>query len=368
MMKTIGLLINPISGMGGSVGLKGTDDLYEKALALGAEKVSSKRAEIFLESLGNIKDTLFLVPSGEMGEDPIKNKGLQYEVVYSVNGLTSKIDTLKTIEEFKKRKVEIIIFCGGDGTARDIYEAVATEIPVIGIPAGVKMFSSVFAINPKAAADILKAFLDGSSKYKDSDVLDIDEESYRADKFKMKLYGYLKTPYIPHLIQDAKSLFEGHDEEMAKEGIAVFASEFMSDGSLYIVGAGSTTAKIAEVMGIKKTILGVDLIKDEKLIASDVNEKNILNLIKNEKSVKIIVSPIGAQGFVFGRGNQQISSQILRKIGKDNIIIIATPQKLENTPFLLVDTGDTELDDMLSGKTLVICGYRMAQRKEIRKD
>ena len=230
------------------------------------------------------------------------------------------------------------------------------------------MFSSVFAINPKAASELLKAFLEGKSKYKDSDVLDIDEESYRADKFKMKLYGYLKTPYIPSLIQDAKAVFEGQDEEMTKEGIAVFASEFMSDGSMYIVGAGSTTAKIAEVMGLKKTMLGVDLIKDQKLIASDVNENAILEHIKNEKSVKIIVSPIGAQGFVFGRGNQQLSSKVLRKVGKENIIIIATPQKLENTPFLLVDTGDDELDKELSGKMLVVCGYRMAQRKDIRKD
>lgn len=367
-MKTLGFLVNPISGMGGSVGLKGTDGLYEKALELGAEKVSKKRAEVFFESLGPVKDAKFLVPSGEMGEDHIKNKGFEYEVIYNSNGLTSREDTLKTIEEFKKRKVELIIFCGGDGTARDICGSIGIEIPVIGMPAGVKMFSSVFAINPKAASDLLKAFLEGKSKYKDSDVLDIDEESYRADKFIMKLYGYLKTPYVPNLIQDAKAVFEGQDEDMAKEGIAVFASEFMSDGSLYIVGAGSTTAKIAEVMGLKKTMLGVDLIKDEKLIASDVNEKAILEYIKNEKSVKIIVSPIGAQGFVFGRGNQQISSQVLRKVGKDNIIIIATPQKLENTPFLLVDTGDDELDAELSGKTLVVCAYRMAQRKDIRKD
>ncbi len=367
-MKTLGFLVNPISGMGGSVGLKGTDGLYEKALELGAEKVSKKRAEVFFESLGSVKDVKFLVPSGEMGEDHIKNKGLEYEVIYNANGLTSREDTLKTIEEFKKRKVELIIFCGGDGTARDICGSIGIEIPVIGMPAGVKMFSSVFAINPKAASDLLKAFLEGKSKYKDSDVLDIDEESYRADKFIMKLYGYLKTPYVPNLIQDAKAVFEGQDEEMAKEGIAVFASEFMSDGSLYIVGTGSTTAKIAEVMGLKKTMLGVDLIKDEKLIASDVNEKAILEYIKNEKSVKIIVSPIGAQGFVFGRGNQQISSQVLRKVGKENIIIIATPQKLENTPFLLVDTGDDELDTELSGKTLVVCAYRMAQRKDIRKD
>lgn len=367
-MRLIGFLINPISGMGGSVGLKGTDGLYEKALELGAEKISPKRAKVFFESLGPVKDLIFLVPSGEMGEDLLKKEGLNYEVIYNTNKLTSREDTINSLKEFIKRKVEIIIFCGGDGTARDICESIGTKIPVIGMPAGVKMFSSVFAINPKAASDLLKAFLEGKSKYKDSDVLDIDEESYRADKFKMKLYGYLKTPYVPNLIQDAKAVFEGQDEDMAKEGIAVFASEFMSDGSLYIVGAGSTTAKIAEVMGLKKTVLGVDLIKDEKLIASDVNEKAILDHIKNEKSVKIIVSPIGAQGFVFGRGNQQISSQVLRKVGKDNIIIIATPQKLENTPFLLIDTGDNELDNELSGKTLVVCAYRMAQRKDIRKD
>ncbi|MCC7573857.1 MAG: NAD(+)/NADH kinase, partial [Candidatus Methanofastidiosum sp.] len=218
-MKILGFLVNPISGMGGSVGLKGTDGLYEKALELGAEKVSRKRAEVFFDSLGPIKDAKFLVPSGEMGEEHIKNKGHEYEVVYNPKELTSREDTLKTINEFKKRQVELIIFCGGDGTARDICEAIGTEIPVVGMPTGVKMFSSVFAINPKAASDLLKAFLEGKSNYKDSDVLDIDEESYRADKFKMKLYGYLKTPYVPNLIQDSKALFEGHDEEMAKEGI-----------------------------------------------------------------------------------------------------------------------------------------------------
>lgn len=367
-MKIIGFLINPISGMGGSVGLKGTDGLYDKALEMGAEKVSKKRAELFFESLGLIQDVKILVPSGEMGEDIVKNRNFEYEVVSTVNKITSRDDTLNTMEVFKKKRVDLIIFCGGDGTARDICESIGMETPVIGIPSGVKMFSSVFAINPKAASDILKAFIEGNSKFKDSDVLDIDEDSYREDKFKMNLYGYLKTPYIPNLIQDAKTLFEGQDEEIAKEGIAVFASEFMSDGSLYIVGAGSTTAKIAEVMGLKKTLLGVDLIKNKKLIASDVNEKTILEHIKNEKSVKIIVSPIGAQGFVFGRGNQQLSSKVLRKVGKDNIIIIATHQKLENTPFLLVDTGDEELDNELSGKNLVVCAYRMAQRKDIRKD
>ncbi len=367
-MKIIGFLINPISGMGGSVGLKGTDGLYEKALEMGAEKVSEKRARLFFESLGFIKDIKFLVPSGEMGEDLLKNSDFEYEVVSKVNELTSKEDTLNTIEVFKEKKVDLIIFCGGDGTARDVCESIGIEIPVIGIPSGVKMFSSVFAINPKAASDILKVFVEEKSKFKDSDVLDIDENSYRADRFKMNLYGYLKTPYMPNLIQDAKTMFEGQDEELAKEGIAVFASEFMIDDSLYIVGAGSTTAKIAEVMGIKKTILGIDLIKNEKLIASDVNEKTILEYLKEEKSVKIIVSPIGAQGFVFGRGNQQLSSRVLRKVGKKNIIIIATPQKLENTPFLLVDTGDEELDNELKGKNLVVCGYRMAQRKDIRKD
>jgi predicted polyphosphate/ATP-dependent NAD kinase len=158
-------------------------------------------------------------------------------------------------------------------------------------------------------------------------------------------------------------------EEKAKEEIARFALEFMRDGSLYILGAGTTIFKIAELLGLgeEKTLLGVDAVQDGKLVGKDLNEQELLHLLAGESNVKLLVSPIGAQGFIFGRGNQQLSAKVLEKIGLENVIVLATPHKLSETPFLLVDTGSEALDERLSGYLSVICDYRMAQRKEVRR-
>ena len=365
----IGFLINPIAGMGGSVGLKGTDGLIDEALRLGANPIAGERAKKCMDNLNT--DTLIFTCSGEMGEDALQNASLRYKVVYSFERTSTGEDTKNACKRFLEEDVALLVFCGGDGTARDVYSAVKREIPIIGVPAGVKMHSAVFAISPAGTAKMVELFVEGKAEVRDAEVMDTDEDAYRRNKLQMKVFGYARTPYEPVLVQQGKSLFQSVSEERAKEEIAKFACEFMRDGSLYISGAGTTIHKIAELLGLgeEKTLLGVDAVKDGKLVGKDLNEQGLLQLLENEQKTKakILVSPIGAQGFVFGRGNQQLSTKVIEKVGVENVIVLATPHKLNETPFLLVDTGSDELDEQLRGYISVVCGYRMAQRKEVKK-
>ncbi|MEE9593937.1 MAG: ATP-NAD kinase family protein [Candidatus Hydrothermarchaeales archaeon] len=362
----VGFLINPIAGMGGRTALKGTDgvEVLEKARSLGAEPVAHKRASIALKLLKNKAE--LLTCSGEMGEDVLKELGFSsFEVVYEYEPPSMAEDTKRGCEEFLKRGSDIIFFCGGDGTARNVLRIVGDTCPILGIPSGVKMHSAVFGVNPRASAQLLLDFIAGDAGIREAEVMDTDEEKYRSGELSVKHYGYALTPFEPMLVQSGKALFHGGLEEEAKETIAAFALEFMRDGSLYILGPGTTVKKVLELAGLKGTLLGVDVFKDGKLVAVDVNERELLGLLKGKEKAKIVVSPIGSQGFVFGRGNQQISPEVIRDIGRDNIIILSTPHKLRETPFLMVDTGDEELDRELSGDAQVIVGYRLAQKRKI---
>lgn len=375
----IGFLINPIAGLGGSVGLKGTDGLVEEALKRGAKPVACERAKKCMQELELGASSVILTCSAEMGENAMINKSQRYEVVYSFAGDSTSEDTRNACRTFLEAGVDLLLFCGGDGTARDVYSVVGKDIPVIGIPAGVKMHSAVFAISPGGAAKIVEHFAAGKAELRDAEVMDTDEDAYRRNELRMKVFGYAQTPYEPLLVQQGKSLFQSVSEEKAKEEIARFACEFMTGDSLYILGAGTTTHKIAELLGLgeEKTLLGVDAVKNRELVGKDLNERELLRLLKNENKnekkkkgispVKLLVSPIGAQGFVFGRGNQQLSAKVIEKVGVENVIVLATPHKLSETPFLLVDTGSEGLDKQLSGYMSVVCGYRMAQRKEVRR-
>lgn len=366
-MFKIGFLVNPIAGMGGAVGLKGTDGLAHDAKARGAKPLAPERARACLRMLApQACNLLFLTASREMGERVLNECGLGCSVVYEAPLQSSAEDTKAACKAFLKQGVDLILFCGGDGTARDVVAAVSDQIPVLGIPAGVKMHSGVFAISPEAAAELALGFLRGELKARDTEVVDVDEELYRTGELQTKLYATAKTPYKPVLVQERKRIYSSGSEEEFKNQIALFASEFMRDGSAYILGAGTTTARIAEFLGIEKTLLGVDVVQNGKLILKDASENDLLDLLSKEKSVKIIVSPIGAQGFILGRGSQQISASVLRDAGVENLIIVSTPHKLAELPNLLLYTGDTELDRMLSGKRQIVTGYRIAQRKDVR--
>ncbi len=357
----IGFIVNPIAGMGGIVGLKGTDgeEILKKAIELGAQPVAPQRAKEVLKNLLRLKKQLKLITyPHEMGENEAISVSFSPLVIGNITpGQTTAEDTKRAAKDMKKLKVELIVFCGGDGTACDIYEAIGDSIPVIGVPTGVKMHSAVFAVNPKAAAEVVIKFLTEGLPLRRAEVMDIDEEAFRAGILSAKLKGYLLVPYEPELIQGVKTSSPLTDEEEEnKVAIARYIVENMDPDTFYILGPGTTTKAIADLLGVEKTLLGVDVIKNGKTIAKDVGEKEILKIIDEHKS-KIIITPIGNQGFIFGRGNQQISPRVIRKVGIKNIIVIATKYKLSTIKYLRVDTGDEHLDKELKGYIRVVTDY-----------
>lgn len=353
--------------MGGAVGLKGTDGLAREALKKGARPVAPDRARACLNLIAAAKlpDFLFLTASGLMGESELRDCGLSYSVVYNAPEPSGSIDTKAACKIFLDQGVDLIIFCGGDGTARDVASS-AGSTPVLGIPAGVKMHSGVFAIGPEAAAELALGYMKGKLNVRETEVVDVDEELYRQGELQTRLYCLARTPYRPALVQERKQIYSSSSEEEFKDQIALFAREFMRDGSVYILGAGTTTGRIAEIMGLDKTLLGVDVIQDEKLIMKDASEKDLLQLLERVGKARIIVSPIGAQGFILGRGSQQISPRVLKKAGVEGLIVISTPHKLSEVPYLLVDSGDPDVDKALAGRRQVVTGYRIAQLKDVK--
>jgi predicted polyphosphate/ATP-dependent NAD kinase len=361
-MRRIGFLINPVAGMGGSVGLKGTDGNADEARRRGALPRAQDRAAITLRLLSAIPDLLFVTCSGVMGESALRACGeTRYRVAHQKSGTSTAEDTKKAVSAFLQEGVDLILFCGGDGTARDVFEVSQWTVPILGIPAGVKMYSAVFALDPVAAA----AIVSGPYGVQDAEVMDVDEEAYRAGVLDTHLFGIARVPARAHMTQVAKQVFEEADEDRAKEEIARFIEEVMLPGVLYIIGAGTTTEAIARRLGFKKTLLGVDAVRDGNLVASDADEKTLLDLVRTYPETRIIISPIGAQGFILGRGNQQISASVVRNVGLGNLIVAATPHKLRETPVLYMDSGDQALDREFGESVQVISGYRIAQRKKI---
>ena len=365
--RKVGLIVNPIAGMGGRVGLKGTDgqEIVKKAMELGAEPVSPIRTIEALERIGQIvhpgEIELITYPF-EMGEDEAKQCGFNPKVVGSIiRGQTTAVDTKNAAMEMLKLKVDLLLFAGGDGTARDICEAVGLKVPVLGIPTGVKIHSGVFAINPKKAGELTIKFLRNETELRAAEVMDIDEEAFRKGRVAARVYGYLLVPFERRLLQEAKSSTPAIlEEKRNQEEIAEYVIENMEDDYYYVLGSGTTVKAIADKLGIEKTLLGVDVVHKGKIVAMDLNEEQLLKIIEEAKKVKIIVSPIGGQGFIFGRGNLQISPEVLRKIGKDNVIVIVTKNKLSSIGWgrpLLVDTGDEQVNKMFAGYFRVITGY-----------
>jgi predicted polyphosphate/ATP-dependent NAD kinase len=361
-MPVIGFLVNPIAGMGGSVGLKGTDGKADEARSRGALPHAQDRAAITLAPLKGIPDLSFLSCGGGMGEAVLRQSGIsRYRVVYTARGESTAEDTQSAVRAFVAQEADLILFCGGDGTARDVFAAAGRDVPILGIPAGVKMYSAVFAVDPAAAA----ALLSGPYGIADGDVVDVDEAAYRAGTLTTRLYGVARVPARASLTQPAKQVFEEADEERAKEEIARFMGEVMLPDTLYILGAGTTTEAIARRLGIEKTLLGVDAVLNGRIIAADADEKVLLSLTEKYPGARIVVSPIGAQGFILGRGSQQISPAVVRRVGVSRVIVVATPHKLQETPVLYVDSGDPLIDAGFGQSVQVISGYRIAQRKRI---
>ncbi|OAN18056.1 hypothetical protein A3K86_03825 [Photobacterium jeanii] len=375
-MKKIGVIVNPVAGIGGRVGLKGSDgDLIQrKAFELGAHSESSARTVEALQMLHQVTDEFELItcPS-KMGEQAAKQAGFSPKVINGISiGYTSAQDTEQAVKEMVARCVDMILFAGGDGTARNIYSAIAStahqsEIPVLGIPAGVKIHSGVYAVNPKGAGRTVADFITGKLvQTREAEVMDLDEEGYREGRVSAKLFGYLKVPANTKQIQSVKQ--RSRSEASILNAISCDVVEAMQPDALYIIGPGTTTRSIMERLGLPNTLIGVDVVCNRKLIANDVSEQTLWELVQQHLSntqlertlaVKIIITAIGGQGHILGRGNQQISPRIIHCVGQQNIEIVATKEKLLsiNQKRLLVDTGDAALNEALCGYKKVITGY-----------
>jgi predicted polyphosphate/ATP-dependent NAD kinase len=361
--KELGLIVNPVAGIGGRVGLKGSDgaEIQRQARALGAEPHAGERAAEALERLRRVENLTVVTYPGEMGEDAVRAAGFEPVVIGDIEpGATTAADTQEAARRMHERGVDLLLFAGGDGTARDVYEAVGLEQPALGIPAGVKIHSAVYATHPRSAGELAALYLQGQvASLREAEVMDIDEEAFRGGALQARLYGYLMVPYRSSLVQSQKVPSRG--EAAAQAAIAEDVAGKMEPGVLYIVGPGTTTRAIAQELGLDKTLLGVDVVLDGELAARDANEADLLALLDRHagREARIVVTPIGGQGYLLGRGNQQLSPRVIRRVGRDNIMVVSTPDKLHalGSQPLLVDTGEREVDEMLSGYLMVITGY-----------
>jgi predicted polyphosphate/ATP-dependent NAD kinase len=361
-VRRLGLIVNPVAGMGGAVGLKGTDGpgILERAIALGAEPGANRRAMEALERLRDHREELEIVTfPGEMGATVSKRAGFRYSIFGETcsRERTSFEDTVKAARLMVSEGVDIILFAGGDGTARDMVSAVGTGIPVIGIPAGVKIHSPVFARNPSAAGDLARLYLFGPpTGLRELEVMDIDEESFRQGRVSTSLFGYLSVPYERSHLQGGKS-GSPRNEAVEVDGAARETVSRMFPGVLYLVGPGSTTASLMRIICCPFSLLGVDAVKDGRTLGKDLSKNEILERIE-PGNTRMIITVIGGQGFIFGRGNQQIGPEVIRIAGKENIIVVAAPSKIRSLPgrSLFVDTGDPYLDEDLCGYIRVVTG------------
>ena len=365
MKQRVGLIINPVAGMGGSVGLKGSDgaEVFKRALELGAKPRSGARAALALNELVPLKENIVILTGpGDMGETLAQSMGFETVVLPVGSGAfgnTTPDDTIALASQMKAQGVKVIIFAGGDGTARNIFTAVGDDQMVIGIPAGVKIHSAVYAINPRSAgalaADVL---LEKSSGCELGEVMDIDEEQFRQGIITARLFGYMQIPYTRKHLQGGKVSSRGEDRG-AVGGIARIVCQDMLEDTLYIVGSGSTTAAIMAELGVKNTLLGVDAVVNKKVIGNDLNENQLLELLKEYPNRRIIVTPIGGQACLFGRGNQQISPAVIKEVGRENIIVVATKSKIDSFygKQMLVDSGDDQVNEMLRGYIRVVVSY-----------
>ncbi len=364
-MKKLGLIVNPIAGMGGRCGLKGTDgaEILAQACALGAVPEAPDRALTALQQVAKLADDVEVVTvGGDMGAKEADAAGLDARILFTPDGrATTSEDTRRAAAELAAHGVDLILFAGGDGTARDVYAAVGDDVVCLGIPAGCKIHSGVYAINPRNAGELAALYLQGKVKATGrAEVMDIDEDAFREGRVSAELYGYLTVPRDAARVQGGKAGRTQKDEQALDE-IAYYLFDVIEPDSLYILGTGSTVFGLKERLGVDGTLLGVDVTRGRELIAKDVTERQILELLEAEggDKAKIVVTVIGGQGYIFGRGNQQLSPRVIEKVGRENILVVATKQKiaaLGGRP-LLVDTGSEETNALLTGYMRVITGY-----------
>jgi predicted polyphosphate/ATP-dependent NAD kinase len=360
----LGLIVNPYAGIGGALALKGSDGakIREEALNAGAEKLAPTKMQMALEECRDLFPDIFVYTAeGELGGNLVKTLGMQHECVYrQQNEQTEAVDTCLALEKILEADVDLIIFAGGDGTARNVCEIVGTHVPVIGVPAGCKIHSGVYAITPRAAGKVLSQVVKGELvTLMQAEVKDIDEAAFRTGNVIAKHYGEMRVPEELKYIQAVK-MGGKESDELVLSDIAAHVIELMDDEpeTLFVMGSGSTVDAIMEELGLPNTLLGVDLVKDQALLDNDLTATQILSACAG-KSVKILITLIGGQGHILGRGNQQLSAELIAQVGKSNVLVVASKGKLERLDGrpLISDSGNPEVDKMMAGPIPVITGF-----------
>ena len=344
----VGFVVNPYAGSGGRTGHKGSDDLQ----LLNPE--TPKRLERFFGRAP--REVVYVTASCLMGSSYIPEGFSSVDVGVGCKERTTREDTMNAVEKFIEHRVSLIVFAGGDGTARDVAEALnraGAEIPILGIPTGVKMHSGVFAETPEKAGDLLRGFVQGKVGLKTAEVLDLDEESYRRGVYLVRKFYSVLTLTGEGIVS---SKVELRTEEESVKGIAEYFREFLYDPKVvYVFGPGSTVKYLErELFSVSGPFLSTDIVVNGELVKTGATYEDLLRLTGE---LRLVVTPIGGQGFLFGRGNQEIGPEFLRRVGKDNIIVVSTREKLRTFDCLRIDTGDEELDRLLSGTYKILVDY-----------
>jgi predicted polyphosphate/ATP-dependent NAD kinase len=365
-MFKLGLIVNPYAGLGGPEGLKGSDTLPDGLRQSVAEEMANSRslprAVRCLAALAPVAEQLAVYGfDGAMAEQACREAGLTFTSVGRAEALSSAEDTRRAAQCLLSEQVDIVLFVGGDGTARDIYSAVGESLPVLGLPAGVKMHSAVYAVNPQAAAAILRALIDGDLvDIGLQEVRDIDEAAFAQGRVRSRHYGELMVPRLGGFLQQVKQA--GREvEELVIADIADELMENYDEDCLYIVGPGSTTTGFMEALGLPYTLLGFDLVRGGELLQADANAQQISEVMDHHQGlITVLITAIGGQGHILGRGNQQLTPALIRRIGRDNFQVLASKGKLSGLAGrpLLVDSNDAALDAQWQGFIAVTTGYR----------
>ena len=361
----LGILVNPFAGIGGALALKGSDgaEIREKALAMGAEKKANEKMAKALSILEALSGKFTVVTAaGDMGETVCESLGIPYEVIYTPSAAqTEGEDSERAAKAMVEVNVDLLLFAGGDGTARNICSVVGTQVPVLGVPAGCKIHSGVYCVSPSAAGQVVSQMIAGELVSEmDAEVRDIDENAFREGKVIAKHYGEMRVPAELTYVQAVK-MGGKEDEALVLDDIAAYVGEIIDDepDTYFVMGSGSTVGAVMDFLGLENTLLGVDVVKQGELIASDVTASELIALT-HDKPTKVILTVIGGQGHILGRGNQQLSPAFIRQIGKQNMLVVATKQKLQalNGKPLRLDSSDATLDAELAGAFTVITGYK----------
>lgn len=365
----LAVVVNPDAGLGGKLGFKGSDGRAAEARAAGAQDRAGPRMRICLEKLAELaRDPIeILAWDGRMGGEWIPGE-------YTSTGKTPETtDATSTSEFIKAHSPDLFLYAGGDGTTRDIVEALGErEIPLVGVPGGVKMHSGCFATTPKAAAEVVWSFFTGDLMIARTEVMDLDEEVYRKGEWKVRMYGEAFTPASPRWMQGAKEQVQRESEEETLEAMSSHVANLVEENPdlMLVWGSGGTLRQMCKQNGHESTLLGIDIQHAGKMY-NDLNESGLLEIInQHQGEIKLLLSPMGGQGFLIGRGNLQLSPDVLRAIGTDNILGIATPAKLLGLNELRIDTGDEDLDAEIRARKYlkVLQGYRTTRVIRVAND